>query len=80
MYSILLPDGRSIFLMGDSYIGTVSNGQRSTSDHMYRNTYIVYDNGKVSAIYGANGNKNLLLLFLPNFLMKRNGIGPDTDL
>ena len=58
MYSIPLPDGRSIFLMGDSYIGTVSNGQRSTSDRMYRNTYIVYDNGKVSAIYGANGNKN----------------------
>jgi len=56
MYSIALPDGRSIFLMGDSYIGPVSDGQRSTSDHMYRNTYILYDNGKVSAIYGANGN------------------------
>lgn len=58
MYSILLPDGRSIFMMGDSYIGTVTNGQRSGSDHMYRNTYIVYSKGKVSAIYGANGNKN----------------------
>lgn len=43
MYSIPLPDGRSIFLMGDSYIGTVTNGQRSASDHMYRNTYIVYN-------------------------------------
>ncbi|MDR2448491.1 MAG: DUF5005 domain-containing protein [Prevotellaceae bacterium] len=58
MYSIALPDGRSIFLMGDSYIGPVTNGQRSTSDRMYRNTYIVYDNGQVSAIYGANGNSN----------------------
>ena len=58
MYSILLPDGRSLFMMGDSYIGTVTNGQRSGSDHMYRNTYIVYNKGKVSAIYGANGNKN----------------------
>lgn len=58
MYSIPLPDGRSIFLMGDSYVGTVTNGQRSKSDHMYRNTYIVYDNGKVSAIYGYGGNKN----------------------
>lgn len=27
-YSIPLPDGRSIFLMGDSYIGPVTNGQR----------------------------------------------------
>jgi hypothetical protein len=58
MYSIALPDGRSIFLMGDSYIGPVTNGQRSTSDRMYRNTYILYDNGQVSAIYGANGNNN----------------------
>ncbi len=58
MYSIPLPDGRSIFLMGDSYIGPVSNGQRSTSDRMYRNTYSMYDKGKMTAIYGANGNKN----------------------
>ena len=50
MYSILLPDGRSIFLMGDSYIGKVTAGARSTSDHMFRNTYQVYDNGKVTAI------------------------------
>lgn len=55
MYSIALPDGRSIFLMGDSYVGKVTNGKRSTSDHMYRNTYNVYDNGKTTAIYAANG-------------------------
>ncbi len=56
-YSILLPDGRSIFLMGDSFTGTVTDGARSTQDHMFRNTYILYDQGKVSAIYGANGDK-----------------------
>jgi uncharacterized protein YkuJ len=56
-YSIELPDGRSIFLMGDSYIGPVTNGARSMSDHMFRNTYILYDDGQVSAIYGANGDK-----------------------
>lgn len=57
MYSIALPDGRSIFLMGDSYIGPVTDGRRSTSDHMFRNTYILYDDGAVSALYGANGDK-----------------------
>ena len=57
-YSVALPDGRSIFLMGDSYIGPVKNGSRSNSDHMFRNTYIVYDDGEVSAIYGANGRKS----------------------
>lgn len=58
MYSIPLPDGRSIFLMGDSYTGTVTNGQRSTSDHMFRNSYILYDAGRVSAITGAVGAKS----------------------
>jgi len=67
MYSIPLPDGRSIFLMGDSYIGTVTNGQRSTSDHMYRNTYILYNNGHVSAIYGANNNKNSSAAVPPDY-------------
>ena len=55
MYSVALPDGRSIFLMGDSYTGTVTGGRRSTSDHMYRNSYIVYDDGQVSALVDANG-------------------------
>ena len=50
MYSIALPDGRSIFLMGDSYTGKVTAGARSTGDHMFRNTYQVYDKGKVTAI------------------------------
>ena len=50
MYSIALPDGRSLFLMGDSYTGKVTAGRRSTGDHMFRNSYQVYDNGKVSAI------------------------------
>ena len=56
MYSILLPDGRSIFLMGDSYTGNVTSGARSTGDHMFRNTYQVYDNGKVSSITTDNNH------------------------
>lgn len=67
MYSILLPDGRSIFLMGDSYVGTVTDGQRPTSDRMYRNTYFVYDNGKVSAVYGQEGNKNASAAVPPGY-------------
>ncbi|MCD8166490.1 MAG: hypothetical protein LUE93_10455 [Bacteroides sp.] len=80
MYSILLPDGRSIFLMGDSYVGTVTGGQRPTSDPMYRNTYIVYDNGKVSAIYGPEVTKMLLLPYLPVTPTSKNGTGRDTVL
>lgn len=56
MYSIALPDGRSIFLMGDSYTGKVTNGTRQNGDHMFRNTYHIYDNGKVSAITSPNNH------------------------
>ena len=80
MYSIPLPDGRSIFLMGDSYIGTVTNGQRPTSDRMYRNTYIVYDNGKVSAIYGYGGNKNASAAVPPGYPGEQKWYWPDMDL
>ena len=58
MYSILLPDGRSIFLMGDSYTGEVSNGRRTSGFHMYRNTYHLYDNGTVSAICDTQGKNS----------------------
>lgn len=50
MYSVPLPDGRSVFLMGDSYTGKVTGNTRSTSDHMFRNSYQIYDNGRVSAV------------------------------
>ena len=57
-YSIELPDERSIFLMGDSYIGPVTNGSRSMQDHMFRNTYIIYDDWTPTAVYGANGGNS----------------------
>ena len=57
MYSVALPDGRSIFLIGDSFVCDVTNGSRPASAHMYRNTYIVYDpaTGKASPIYDFRG-------------------------
>jgi len=57
-YSIVLPDGRSLFLMGDSYTGPVTHGSRSLSDHMFRNAYILYDQGSVKALIDANGENS----------------------
>ena len=56
MYSIGLPDGRSIFLMGDSFTGDVVDGVLVNGKHMYRNSYSVYDpsTGKSFAIVGEN--------------------------
>lgn len=58
MYSVDLEDGRSIFLMGDSYTGVVSGGKRVSGNHMYRNTYSVYDHntGKSYALCDMNGS------------------------
>lgn len=56
MYSILLPDGRSIFLMGDSYTGKVVDGVRVSGNHMFRNSYNVYDKGTVTAITGGDSH------------------------
>jgi hypothetical protein len=43
MYSIYLGNGKSLFLMGDSYTGRVLNGKRVSGNHMYRNSYSVFD-------------------------------------
>lgn len=59
MYSIALGDGRSLFLMGDSFIGEVERGVRVSGDHMYRNTYSVFDHRTFSsrALAGAAGKE-----------------------
>ncbi|MCF0176486.1 MAG: DUF5005 domain-containing protein [Bacteroidales bacterium] len=57
MYSVALPDGRSIFLIGDSFVCDVTNGSRPQGAHMYRNTYIVYNpkSHEVTPIYNFRG-------------------------
>ncbi len=57
MYSIDLKDGRSMFLMGDSYTGVVAGGKRVSGNHMYRNTYSIYDHEKETsyALVEMNG-------------------------
>lgn len=67
MYSIALPDGSSLFLMGDSFVGEVKDGKRSTSDRMYRNTYILYDEGNAIGIYGFGGDKNASAAVPPGY-------------
>ena len=43
MYSIYLGNEKSLFLMGDSYTGRVYNGKRVSGNHMYRNSYSVFN-------------------------------------
>lgn len=41
--SVPLPDGSSIFMMGDSFLGEVNDNQRDTSTKMINNTFIIVD-------------------------------------
>ncbi|MFV0591019.1 MAG: hypothetical protein ACK5M7_06515 [Draconibacterium sp.] len=39
--SVALPDGSSVFMMGDSFLGKVKNNKRDSSTKMINNTFIV---------------------------------------
>ncbi len=41
--SVPLPDGSSVFLMGDSFLGEVKDNQRDSATKMINNTFIVVD-------------------------------------
>ena len=53
VYSVLLPDGRSIWLMGDSFRGTVNEDHsREKMDPIYvRNAAIVQDGDSMQSLY-----------------------------
>lgn len=54
VYSVGLPDGRVLFMMGDSFWAPIAeDGTRDPASHMYRNSFIVYDNGKVNSMVGS---------------------------
>ena len=39
--SVPMPDGSSVFMMGDSFLGEVKNGQRDSTTKMINNTFVV---------------------------------------
>lgn len=53
-YSIALPDDRTLFLMGDSFIGEVINENEIASEaKMIRNCALILDGDSLRAIYGG---------------------------
>jgi len=57
MYSVPLPDGRSLFLLGDSFRGEIAQDGSFPPSHMYRNSYVFYDpaSGTSESYIEANG-------------------------
>ena len=48
-YSVLLPDGKSLFIFQDSNVGEIQEGKLISGHHMYRNSYCLYDPVKGTA-------------------------------
>jgi hypothetical protein len=44
--SVSLPDGSSVFMMGDSFLGEVKNNERDSTTKMINNTFIVVNPGQ----------------------------------
>ena len=55
IFSVLLPDGSSVFLLGDCFLGKVVNGARDINTTMMRNSFVVVNKEKtdVKAIYNG---------------------------
>ncbi len=48
--SVAMPDGRSVFMNGDSFLGEVKNGERDTTSTMINNSFIVVNPEQTATI------------------------------
>jgi hypothetical protein len=71
VFSIRLPDGSSVFLLGDCFLGKVENGTRDINTNMLRNAFIIIDKDKtkVKALYKGTSNDP------STFMIPENEIG-----
>ena len=63
--SVPMPDGSSVFMMGDSFLGQVVDGKRDSSVRMINNTFVVVNpkqTGTVSLFGGTYDNPSALVV------------------
>ncbi len=49
LFSVLMPDGSSLFMLGDCFLGEVVNGTRDTLTTMLRNAFVLIDSSRTVA-------------------------------
>jgi hypothetical protein len=64
LFSILLPDGSSVFLLGDCFVGKVKEGVRDSNSIMLRNAFNLIDNNKTKAKAIIRGTSDNPLTFM----------------
>lgn len=64
LFSLLLPDGSSLFMLGDCFLGKVVNGTRDPNTTMLRNAFVVIDKNRTSAepVYRGSWENPLTLM------------------
>ncbi|MBK8566787.1 MAG: DUF5005 domain-containing protein [Saprospiraceae bacterium] len=53
-YSIPLPDGRNLWLFGDSFIGTVNANRSRPGGGLLRNAFVVQDGDELTTLTGGS--------------------------
>ena len=69
-YSVLLPDGRTVWIFGDTFLGTVeADGSRKKSDPMYiRNSFVVQDKDSLITIHQNINGKDHSTVIPPHVI------------
>ena len=64
--SVLLPDGRELWLFADSYLGTLTNGERIRArSQILHNTLVIQRNGVLTKTRYKHRRKNLMAFLNP---------------
>lgn len=69
-YSVQIPDGRTVWIFGDTFLGTVeADGSRKKTDPMYiRNSFVVQDKDSLTTIYQKIDDKDHSTVIPPHVL------------
>lgn len=79
-YSILLPDGRTVWIFGDTFLGTVNpDGTRKKMDPLYvRNSFVVQDGYKMTTYYTGTPENYSSLIIPPEVLEPGGAVTEDS--
>ncbi len=66
-YSVLLPDGRSVWIFGDTFLGTVNqdNTRERISPMYIRNSFVIQDGDSLRTLHQVRDSKNASMVIPP---------------
>ncbi|SMO89040.1 DUF5005 domain-containing protein [Gracilimonas mengyeensis] len=79
-YSVLLPDGRTLWIFGDTFLGTVNpDSTRKRTDPMYiRNAFVVQDGMELTTLYNGDPAEFNSIMIPPEVVNSGGAFGEDS--